>query len=132
MGEPGSNLACVLAIFGEMTHRGDMTQLTDALSEGVVWQGLLPELACRGRDEVTRVLGSARGGRLPRITHLEAQEAGDRVIITIEGPDFEPGPAGSALEPAGGPRTLALSFEDGSIVRMASFATRQDALRSPD
>jgi hypothetical protein len=59
---------------------------------------------------------------------MEAEEAGDRVVITVGGPDFGPGPAGSALEPVGGPRTLVLSFEDGRIVRMESFATRQEAL----
>jgi hypothetical protein len=128
MSEPGSNLARVLAVWGEIAHRQNMAPLVDAMAEEVVWQGLLPELACRGRDEVRGVLGSARAGRLPRVTRMEAQEVGDRVVVTVEGPDFGPGPAGSALEAVGGPRTLVLSFEDGRIVRMESFATRQEAL----
>jgi len=128
MSEPGSNLARVFAVWGEMSHSQTMAPLVDAMAEDVVWQGLLPELVCHGRDEVRDVLGSARGGRLPRVTRMEAEEVGDRVVITAEGPDFGPGPAGSALEPVGGPRTLVLSFEDGRIVRMESFATRQEAL----
>jgi hypothetical protein len=128
MSEPGSNLARVLAVWGEMANRQSMAPLADALAEDVVWEGLLPELVCHGRDEVREVIGSARGGRLPRVTRMEAEEAGDRVVITVEGPDFGPGPAGSALGPVGGPRTLVLSFEDGRVVRMQSFATRQEAL----
>jgi ketosteroid isomerase-like protein len=128
MREPGDNLARVLAVWGEMSHSQTMAPLVDAMAEDVVWQGLLPELVCHGRDAVRDVLGSARGGRLPTVTHMEAEEAGNQVVITVEGPDFQPEPAGSVLEPAGGPRTLVLSFEDGRIVRMESFATRQEAL----
>lgn len=128
MTEAGSNLARVLAIWGEMADRHTMAPLADAMAENVVWQGLLPELVCHGRDEVRNRLGSARAGQLPRVTRMEAEEVGDRVVITVEGPDFGPGPAGSALEPVGGPRTLVLSFENGRIVRMESFATRQEAL----
>jgi hypothetical protein len=130
MSEPGNNLARVLAVWGEMSHTHTLAPLVDAMAEDVVWQGLLPGLVCHGRNEVRDVLGSARGGRLPRVTRMEAEEAGDRVVLTVEGPDFGPGPAGSALEPVGGPRTLVLSFEDGRIVRMESFATRQEALGS--
>lgn len=128
MAQPGDNLAQVLALWGEMSQSQSMASLVDAMAEDVVWQGLLPELACHGRDEVAGVLGSARGGRLPRVTRMEAEEAGDRVVVTVEGPDFGPGPAGTALGPTGGPRTLALWFEDGRVVRMESFATRQEAL----
>lgn len=126
--EPGSNLAQVLAVWGEMSHKQTMAPLADVMAEDVVWQGLLPELVCHGRDEVRGVLGSARGGRLPRVTRMEAEEVGDTVVVTVDGPDFGPGPAGAGLEPIGGPRTLVLSFDDGRIVRMESFATRQEAL----
>ncbi len=129
MDEPGSNLAQVLEVWGEISRDRAMTPLVDAMSEDVVWQGVLPELVCRGKDEVREVLGSARGGRLPRITRMEAEEAGRRVVVTVEGPDFGTGPAGAALEPAGGPRTLVFSFENGKIARIESFATRQEALR---
>ena len=128
MTEPGSNLARVLALWGEMSNGQTMAPLGEAMAEDVVWQGVLPELVCHGLTEVREVLGSARGGRLPRVTRMEAEEAGDRVVVTVEGPDFGPGPAGTALEPLGGPRTLALWFEDSRIVRMESFATRQGAL----
>lgn len=129
MTEAGSNLARVLAIWGEMADRHTMAPLADAMAENVVWQGLLPELVCHGRDEVRNRLGSARAGQLPRVTRMEAEEVGgDRVLVSVDGPDFGPGPAGSALRPAGGPRTMVLSFEDGRIVRMESFATRQEAL----
>ena len=127
MSEPGANLARVLAVWGEMSQRQTMEPLADAMAEDVVWQGLLPELVCHGRDEVRGVLGSARAGRLPTVTRMEAEEVGDRVVVTVEGPDFGPG-RGPALGPVGGARTLVLSFADGRIARMESFATRQEAL----
>lgn len=128
MNEPGSNLARVLAIWGEMSRSQTTTALAEVLAEDVVWQGVLPDLACHGRDEVRGVLGSAGGGRPPRVTRMEAEEAGDRDVLTVHGPDFASGPAGPALEPPGGPRTLALTFENGTVVRMESFATRDEAL----
>jgi hypothetical protein len=128
MNEPGSNLARVLALWGEMSRSKTMAPLVDAMAEDVVWQGLLPELVCHGRDEVRGVLSSARDGGLPRVTRMEAEEVGNRVVVTVEGPDFGPTPAGPALEPPGGPRTLVLSFEEGKIARMESFATRDEAL----
>ena len=128
MTKPGDNLARLLALWGEMSQSQTMAPLVEAMAEDVLWQGLLPELACHGRDEVADVLGSSRSGRLPRVTRMEAEETGDRVVVTVEGPDFGPGPAGTALEPIGGPRTLAFWFEDGRVVRMESFATRQEAL----
>ncbi|MGH8299843.1 MAG: hypothetical protein ACRET5_00075 [Steroidobacteraceae bacterium] len=128
MNEPGSNLARVLAVWGEMSRSQTTAPLAEALAEDVVWQGLLPELVCHGRHAVRGVLGSARGGQPPRVTRMEAEEVGDRVVITVDGPDFGPGPAGSALGPSGGPRTLVLSFEDGTVVRMESYATRDQAL----
>jgi hypothetical protein len=59
---------------------------------------------------------------------MEAEEVGDRVVVSVEGPDFGPGPAGPGLQPAAGPRTLVLYFEEGTVVRMESFATREEAL----
>lgn len=128
MSEPGSNLALLLTVWGEMARSQSMTPLIDALAEKVVWHGVLPDLVCHGRDEVSGVLGSARGGKLPRITRMTAEEAGNCVVLTVEGPNFGAGPAGSALEPAGGPRTLVLTFENDKVVRIESFAAREQAL----
>lgn len=126
----GSNLARVLAIWGELTCSGAMEPLVDAMAEDVVWRGLRPELVCRGRAEVARVLASTGTGRLARVTHMEAEEVGDRVVLTVEGPDFPSEPAGTAPGPPGGPRTLVLTFEADKVVRLESFATRDAGLRA--
>lgn len=131
MSEPGNNLARVLGIWGELWRTETMEPLVDAMAADVVWQGLLPDLVCHGRDEVAGVLGSARAGRLPRITAMSAEEVGDRVVLTVEGPDLGSDPAGTALEPEGGPRTLVLWFADGKVTRMESFATREQAFAAP-
>lgn len=130
MSEPGSNLARVLGVWAEIARGQSMSPLADLLTDDVVWQGLLPELACHGREEVSELLGSARGGGLPRVTRMEAEEVGDRVVVTVDGPDFGPGPPGTALE-HGGPRTLVLTFRDGRVVRMESVAARHGALAKP-
>ncbi|MGH7640850.1 MAG: hypothetical protein ACREN7_07405 [Candidatus Dormibacteria bacterium] len=128
MSEPGSNLARVLAVWGEMSQSRSMAPLVGAMTDDVVWQGLLPELTCHGRDEVSSVLSSFGAGQLPRVTRMAAEELGERLVLTVEGPDFGQGPAGSQLEPVGGPRTLVLWFQGGRITRMESFATRDAAL----
>jgi hypothetical protein len=125
--EPGRNLGRVFTILGLMSESHSMTPLLDALDEDVVWQGLLPELACRGRQQVRSVVGSARGGRFPVLARVEAEEVGDRVVVTIMGPDLGPGPEGTVLERDGGPRTFVLSFGDEKIVRMESYASRPEA-----
>jgi len=130
LGEPGDNLARVLRLWGELAQSEAMEPLADALAEDVVWQGLAPELVCHGRDQVREVLGWPRNGRVPRVTRMTAEEVGDWVVVTVEGPDFGPGPAGAVLEASGGPRTLALLFEGGRVARMESFADREDALRA--
>jgi hypothetical protein len=128
MSQPGTNLARALALWSQIAQQQTMVPLVEAMAEDVVWLGLAPELVCHGRDEVAGVLSSARGGRPPRVTRMEMEEEADRVIVTVEGPDFGPGPAASALQPDGGPRTLALSFQDGKVVRMESFLSHRDAL----
>lgn len=129
MTEPGSNLARVLGIWGDLSRSKSMTALVDALAEDVVWQGLLPELVCRGRGEVAAVLGSAGASRLAGITRMSAEEVGDRVILTVEGPSLGPSPATpTGTGPEGGPRTLVLWFSGGSVVHMQSFSTREEAL----
>ncbi len=56
---------------------------------------------------------------------MEAEEAGGRVVITVEGPDFGLGSAGAALGPVGGQRTLVLSLRTaGSCAWKASLPTR--------
>ncbi|HZD65535.1 MAG TPA: hypothetical protein VE152_05515 [Acidimicrobiales bacterium] len=128
MSEPGANLARVLSVWGQMAQSQSTAPLIEAMADDVVWQGLLPELVCRGRAEVSGVLGAARGGRLPMVTRMEAEERGDQVVLTVAGPGVGPGPPGTALESTGGPRTLVLSFDEGRVVRMESFATREEAL----
>jgi len=135
LSEPGANLARVLEAWGEASRSRSTSPLLGLLAEGVVWQGLLPELVCHGRDEVSQWLGAARDGRLPGVVRMEAEEVGSKVVVTVEGPDLGPAsvvlgrePAGAPEGPGPGARTLVLAFEEGKVVRMESYATRQEAL----
>lgn len=124
MSNPGENLNLVLGVLAAIGHTGRTKELATILEEGVVWQGLLPELVCTDRNQVLGVLGRAP---FPRITRVEAEEVGDRVAISVQSADFAEGPAGSELEPASGTRSLVFSFRDGKVVRIESFPSREAA-----
>jgi ketosteroid isomerase-like protein len=95
--------------------------LADVLDPDVVWQGLSAELVCTGRDQVLALLGRRRWPL--RVSRIEAAEAGDRVAISVEGPDFP----STDLLGAADPRSLVLTFRDGRVVRMESFRTAGEA-----
>jgi hypothetical protein len=122
MTRPGENLARIIGAWAEILRTGSAAALAALLDEEVVWQGVLPELACQGRAEATRFLGRAP---LAKITRMEAEERGDRVVVSVESADFPVGPvgpAGEVLQPAGGARTLVFTFSgNGRVVRMESF-----------
>jgi hypothetical protein len=127
-GARGANLSAVLGAWTAMMASGGAAELAAILDDAVVWQGLRPELVCRGREHVLDLLVRNRG-RPPRITRIELEEFGDRVAVCVEGLDFT-GPIGSdgePLLPPGAPRSLVLSMREGRVARMDSFPSREAA-----
>jgi hypothetical protein len=123
MTEPGHNLNTIIgAVAAVFQYRGT-AKLRNILAESVVWHGPLPHLVCRNRDEVVYMLEHKRAIP-PRLTRIEAQEFGEKVAITVEGPDF---PENEIL-PAAAPRSLVFTFRDGKVVRIESVASREEAL----
>jgi ketosteroid isomerase-like protein len=121
---PGDNLAAVLGAFLEAHRSGRTDALTALLAEDVVWEGPVPGTRCNNRNEAMDILGRrfAADHRL-RITHLEAVEDGDRVVIAALGPDFHPdGEAGPE-----GELYLVFTVQDGRVVRMRGMASRAEA-----
>ncbi|MGH9106972.1 MAG: hypothetical protein ACRDZX_14295 [Acidimicrobiales bacterium] len=125
MTEPGENLSRVLSVWGEILRTGSTSALGSLLDDSVAWQGVLPELACHGREEVLHLLGRAA---FARITRVEAEELGSSVVVSVESTDFPEGPAGPELTPAGGGRHIVFTFQDAKVVKMASFPDRGSAL----
>ncbi|HYA00858.1 MAG TPA: nuclear transport factor 2 family protein [Candidatus Binatia bacterium] len=128
MSEQGDKLAAVASAWTAMLRSGRVEELAAILDDDVVWQGLLPELVCRGREQVLNVMVRNRG-RPPRITRFEAEEIGDRVAVSVEGPDFGAGPGDPEAPqlPAGAPRSLVFTFRGGMVVRMESLPSRDAA-----
>lgn len=122
MTESGQNLALILSAWTSMLRSESTQELASLLDEHVFWQGVLPEQACHNREEVLNLLVRNRA-RPPRITRVEAEEFGDRVAVSVQGPDF---PENEALA-AGAPRSLVFTFEAGKVVRMESLASRDAA-----
>ena len=121
----GDNLATVVAAWTGLVRFGDPKPLAAALAEHVTWQGVQPELTCQNRSEVMTLVGRF-ATRRRRIVRLEAQESGNRVAISVEGPDF---PEMADL-PLGSTRSIVFTFADGKIGRMESFASRDEAFDS--
>jgi len=130
MNRSGDNLALLVAAWTAMLRSGRDEELGSILDDGVIWQGLLPELVCTGRTEVLSRLG--RLGRRPwRITRIEAAEFGDRVAVCVEGPGLSdgdgPGSPDARVLPPGSPRSLVFTFRAGRVVRMESLPSRDEA-----
>jgi hypothetical protein len=63
--------------------------------------------------------------RAPRITRIEAEEKGDQVAVSVDGPDFQ----SDDWRPPGGPRWLVFTFRNGRVIRMQSLTSRDAAFR---
>ncbi len=121
--QAGRLLVRIVAAWSALVQNGDAEPLTALLDPHVVWQGLAPELACHGRGDVMRLL-RRQASAPPRITRLEAREAGDRVAISVEGPDL---PSIEGFEDLSA-RTIVFTFRGAAVVEMRSFADPQAAL----
>ena len=126
MADIGDHLGRIVGAWTEMAQTGSVEGLAALIDENAVWQGLLPELVCHGREEVLGMLVRGRQ-RVPRITRIEAQEFGDRVVVSVEGPDFPESPDSPALLPPGAPRSLVFTFRADRVVRMESLPNRDAA-----
>jgi hypothetical protein len=128
MNEIGDNLAVLVSAWTGMFRSGSSEALTAILDENVAWQGVLPELLCSDRTQVLHILERLRT-HPPRITRIEAEEFGDRMAISVEGPDFPAiSDSGEAqLLAQGAPRSLVFTFRDGRVVRMESLPSRDAA-----
>ena len=113
MTEIGDNLATVLSAWLTMARTGGTAELASILDDGVIWQGLRPELVCHGRDEVLDILAHNQP-RTPRLTKIVAEEQGDRVLVTVVSPDF----GDSAGLPLDAPRAIAVTLRDGRVTRL--------------
>jgi hypothetical protein len=117
---PGARLAAILSAWVAMLGDPDMREMRELLDERVTWQGLLPELVCHDRSEVLALFQRQRSLGL-RITRLEAEEVGERVLVSVESPEL----AGiDGVIEAGAPRSLVFTFADGAVVKIASYASR--------
>ncbi|MFI5282631.1 MAG: hypothetical protein ACHQ0J_05815 [Candidatus Dormibacterales bacterium] len=119
----GSNLGRIVAACSELFQAGTTEPLHAMLDERVVWEGMVPGEFCHNRDEVIGRLSHVP--RTARITRIEAEESGDLVMVSVDGPDFR----GDDLSRSG-PRSLSFTFKDGRVTRMKSFATRDEAFRA--
>lgn len=113
MTEIGDNLATVLSAWLTMARTGSTAALASILDDGVIWQGVRPELVCHGRDEVLDILAHNQP-RTPRLTKIVAEERGDRVFVTVVSPDFEV----TAGSPVDAERSIAVTLRNGSVTRL--------------
>lgn len=116
MAEPGANLSRIVGALAAISGGASRAELRDLFAEDVFWQGLEPDLHCSNRREVLGMLARHLGAP-PRLTRFDAQEVGEAVVVTVDGPDFvEPGPTGLT-----GPRSLRFGFQEGRISRIESL-----------
>ncbi|MGH7912115.1 MAG: hypothetical protein ACREQM_08225 [Candidatus Dormibacteraceae bacterium] len=125
MTEAGDRLALIVSVAVEMLATGSVAGLAPLLDENVFWQGPRPDLSCSTRSEVLGILGRGVGRRPLRVTRLEAQEVGDHVVVSVDGPDLPETPALAS----GASRSLVFTFRGEVVVRIESVADRDAAFR---
>jgi hypothetical protein len=107
-------------------RRADLDALASRLAPDVQHVGIRPGMICRNRDEVV-ALARNFGPRLPQVDVLELVAAGDRVVLSIRGPEI----GVPAVEDSDAPRgqaTIVFTVRDGLITHMQDYLHRQDAL----
>lgn len=117
----GENLALIVAALTELFNRGSTDALEAMLDEKVVWRGVFPGEICHDRNEVMATMVGNRA-RPPRITRIEAEEKGDQVAVSVEGPDFQ-----NEGRRAVGPPAIVFTFTNGRVVKMQSVGSPDEA-----
>ena len=112
-------LGALVAAWIEL-RQGRLDRITELLREDVVWRGVLPDQVCRNREEVLHLF--ARRGA-PALTRFEAEEFGDRVVLSVEGPEF---PAVEG-QPDDHRRSFVFTFAGNHVSRIDSMPTRERA-----
>ena len=125
MSDVGDNLATIMSAWTAMLRTGSSAELASILDPDVVWQGILADQQCHDRTEVLGIL-ARNPRRPPRLSRIEAQEIGDRVAVSVDGPDF---PDNEVLT-ANDPRSLIFRFREGKVVRMESYPSRDAAFKA--
>lgn len=64
------NIELVLG-FLDAVRRGDHAAAAACLDREIVWRGVLPELVCRGPEEVLDIFMRRRGDEEPEVERLE-------------------------------------------------------------
>ena len=124
MSKPGANLNLVLSVMVAMSRTGGSKELASILDEGVVWQGLLPELVCNGRGRSAQPVRKGAIAACHPCRSRRGRRPGGRRAHSA---DFPSGPTGTELEPPSGVRSFVFTFRDGKVVRMESFSSREAA-----
>lgn len=122
MAEISSNLEIVLIGWVDTRRRNDVDTIERFLHPAVVWQGLREDLVCPDRAHVLESIRQA-DGRLPEVEGIELSADGDQVLCTVRSPDFTE----LLGEILGGEISTVFTIDDGLIVRMEEFKTREAA-----
>jgi hypothetical protein len=119
------NLELVLTGWIDARRRDDVDAVKRSLHPDVVWQGVRTDLVCPDRDHVLANLRNEKGYR-PDVNGLDLFADGDQVLLGIRSPDFTE-IAGESLD-----REIyeVFTIEDGLIVRIDEFKSRDDALEA--
>ena len=122
MASLNSNLEVVLAGWVDARRRRDPATIERHLHPDVVWQGLRDDLVCHDRAEVLRTIGEDERP-VPEVEAIDLSADGDQVLLGVRSPDIVE-VAGEVLD---GAIYIVFTIEDGLIVRMDDFYTREQA-----
>jgi hypothetical protein len=120
------NLELILFGWLDAMHRRDPTRIAPRLADGVIWQGLRPELVCRNREDVIDNIRSG-GEQRDRVRGVEVDAPDDEhVLLRVRIPGLED----LFGTPVAGEVYELFTIRDGVIVRIDESATRPDLSQS--
>jgi hypothetical protein len=119
------NLQTLLTGVVDALRSRDPASVERLLDPELVWEGAMPGARCSGRQEAMHLIAPRLAGGLPAPRAVEVIDAGDRIVVGLQGPGWNGIPGDLATD---GRVYTVVTFARGKVVRLQGFSDRAEAL----
>ena len=126
---PASNMAIILGALADVVRTQDSEPLAGLLDKNVVWEGVLPDQRCDGRDQAMGVIGGFFTHRGLTFDAVELQARGDAVVVGMHGPGLNGTPGDFETV---GQVFHVFTRRDGAVIRWKAYLNRREGLAAAE